>query len=87
VKTLIGYDEDDGDGHDEPPESGGSGDEEPVEPPRPEQEVLIIDGPFSGFNGIVEVVDEQKRRVRVQVNFFGRATPVEFDFAQVRRLE
>jgi transcriptional antiterminator NusG len=75
MKTLIGYDED-GDGH-----------EEPVEPPQPGQEVLIVDGPFLDFDGIVEFMDEEKRRVRVQVNFFVRATPVELDFAQVRRLE
>jgi transcription termination/antitermination protein NusG len=87
MRTLIGHGEDDDYGHDEPPEPSGSGDEEPAEPLRPDQEVLIIDGSFSGFNGIVQDVDEQRRRVRVQVNFFGRSTPVEFDFAHVRRLE
>jgi len=48
--------------------------------------VKIIDGPFEGFEGIVETVNQEKGKVRVRVSFFGRETPVELDFLQVERL-
>ncbi len=47
--------------------------------------VLVIDGPFKNFNGVVEEVNKEKGRVKVSVSIFGRPTPVEFDFEQVHR--
>ena len=86
MKTQIGYDEDDG-GEDEPPNSGDGANEEPPEPPPVGQEVLIIDGPFADFEGIVDNINQEKGKVRVRVSFFGRDTPVELDFGQLKKLD
>jgi len=48
--------------------------------------VRIIDGPFAEFLGSVESIDEERGKVRVLVSIFGRETPVELDFLQVRKL-
>ncbi len=42
-----------------------------------------IDGPFSGFSGLIDEVDGERGKVKVMVSIFGRATPVELDFLQV----
>ena len=48
--------------------------------------VRIIDGPFIGFNGLVDEVNTDQQKIKVLVSIFGRATPVELGFLQVERL-
>lgn len=48
--------------------------------------VEVIDGPFQGFSGIVDDVNPDKEKVRVIVSIFGRQTPVELDYLQVKRI-
>lgn len=49
------------------------------------ESVRVVDGPFKDFSGSVEEINYDKNKVRVSVVIFGRATPVELDFAQVER--
>lgn len=49
------------------------------------ERIRIVDGPFNDFRGTVDVIDMEKAKVRVMVNFFGRETPVELDFLQVEK--
>jgi transcription termination/antitermination protein NusG len=48
--------------------------------------VLIIDGPFKDLEGKVSEIDEERGKVKVLVNMFGRETPVELDFLQVKKV-
>jgi transcriptional antiterminator NusG len=48
--------------------------------------VRITDGPFKEFEGKVSDIDEEKGKIKVLVNMFGRETPVELDFLQVKKL-
>ena len=47
--------------------------------------VRIIDGPFMGFNGVLDEVDTDHSRVKALVSIFGRSTPVELAFSQIER--
>jgi len=48
--------------------------------------VKIVDGPFKGFEGKVNEIDEARGKVKVLVNMFGRETPVELDFLQIKKI-
>ena len=48
--------------------------------------IKVIDGPFNGFNGIIENVNEEKRKLEVMVKIFGRKTPLELSFMQVEKV-
>jgi transcriptional antiterminator NusG len=48
--------------------------------------VRINEGPFAGFNGVVDEVNNEKNTLKVMVTIFGRSTPVELDFLQVEKL-
>lgn len=45
--------------------------------------VKVIDGPFSDFTGVLDEINEERRKIKVMVSIFGRATPVELDVLQV----
>ena len=48
--------------------------------------IKVIDGPFNGFNGSVEKIFEEKRKLEVMVKIFGRKTPLELSFMQVEKV-
>ncbi|TWP23947.1 transcription termination/antitermination factor NusG [Apibacter muscae] len=48
--------------------------------------VKVTDGPFNGFNGTIEKINEDKRKLDVMVLIFGRKTPIELNFSQVEKI-
>ena len=50
------------------------------------ENIKVIDGPFNGFNGTIEKVNEEKRKLEVMVKIFGRKTPLELSYMQVEKV-
>jgi transcriptional antiterminator NusG len=50
------------------------------------EKVSVNDGPFEGFEGMVDSVDDDNQRLKVTVSIFGRATPIELEFTQVTKM-
>jgi transcriptional antiterminator NusG len=48
--------------------------------------VKVIDGPFTGFSGLVDELNEEKSKLRLMISIFGRSTPVELEFHQVEKV-
>mgnify|MGYP003412561545 FL=1 len=55
-------------------------------PYKVDETVKVIDGPFNGFNGTIEKINEEKRKLEVMVKIFGRRTPLELSFMQVEKV-
>ena len=50
-----------------------------------DETVKVIDGPFSGFSGVIDEINTEKRKLKVMVKIFGRKTPLELSFMQVEK--
>ena len=48
--------------------------------------IKIVDGPFKDFDGKIESIDEEKGKIKVLVQMFGRETPIELDFLQIKKI-
>jgi transcriptional antiterminator NusG len=49
------------------------------------ESVKVIDGPFNNFSGVIEEINEEKKKLKVTVKIFGRKTPVELSYMQVEK--
>jgi transcriptional antiterminator NusG len=47
--------------------------------------VKVVDGPFNSFTGVIEEINEEKKKLKVMVKIFGRKTPLELNFMQVEK--
>ena len=50
-----------------------------------DETVKVVDGPFSGFSGVIEEINAEKHKLKVMVKIFGRKTPLELSFMQVEK--
>jgi transcriptional antiterminator NusG len=49
------------------------------------ESVKVIDGPFNNFNGVIEEINEEKKKLTVMIKIFGRKTPLELNYMQVEK--
>ena len=49
------------------------------------ESVKVIDGPFNNFTGVIEEINEEKKKLKVMVKIFGRKTPLELSYMQVEK--
>ena len=49
------------------------------------ESVKVIDGPFNSFSGVIEEINEEKKKLKVMVKIFGRKTPLELSYMQVEK--
>lgn len=47
--------------------------------------VVVLDGPFANYDGLINKIDKEKGKVKVLITIFGRETPVELDFTQIKK--
>lgn len=50
-------------------------------------DISVTEGPFEGLSGLVEEINMERRKIKVNISMFGRETPVELDFSQVKKIE
>ena len=49
------------------------------------ENIKVMDGPFNGFTGVIEEINEEKKKLKVMVKIFGRRTPLELNYMQVEK--